>query len=86
VKLRSQTNPRLNPIQNHPPRRQAAGNHLAPGDRWAMPNTQDADNEESNKPNPVTQELLEKLGKPTQPTGCAAGAAGSVTDAWGCEN
>jgi len=50
-----------------------------------MPNTQDADNEESNKPNPVTQELLEKLGKPTQPTGCAAGAAGSVTDAWGCK-
>jgi hypothetical protein len=44
-----------------------------------MPNTQDTDKQESNKPNPVTQELLEKLGKPTQPTGCAADSTGGVT-------
>jgi len=46
------------------------------------PTPKDANAQEANKPNPVTQELLEKLGKPTQPTqptGCAAGATGGVT-------
>ncbi|MFP3240310.1 MAG: hypothetical protein RXQ94_04150 [Caldivirga sp.] len=61
-----------------------------------MPNTQDADNQEPNKDNGNTatkqqqavQELLEKLGiptQPTQPTGCAADSTGGVSVAQGCE-
>ena len=48
-----------------------------------MANTQDTPG--TNKPNPVTQELLEKLGKPTQPPASAASVTGGVTEVQGCE-
>jgi len=51
-----------------------------------MPNTQDANAQEANKPNPVTQELLTQLGlqaTPTQPTQSPASAAGCAADSTG---
>ena len=53
--------------------------------------TEEPNAKQANKPNATpkeqqaVQELLEKLGKPTQPTSCAADSTGGVTEVQGCE-
>ena len=76
--------PQAQPNSKPPP--EAAGGGEPPtaqGEVAAMANTQDTPG--TNKPNPVTQELLEKLGKPTQPPASAASVTGGVTEVQGCE-
>jgi hypothetical protein len=45
---------------------------------------EDSNAQAANKPNPVTQELLAQLGKPTQPPASAAGCAVASAGAANC--